>query len=81
MSTNAKLCDFCGSGANQEKCIICGRPFSRNMAYLCSFCGAGANGEKCIKCGRMFAPKQAMLCSFCAVKYHNKCVKCCRYIS
>lgn len=44
MSTNAKLCDICGMGVNQEKCIICGRVFSRNMAYLCNFCASSPQG-------------------------------------
>ena len=80
MSTNAKLCDTCGMGTKQEKCVICGAPFARNMAYLCNYCGAGSNGEICIKCGRMFARRQAMLCNVCASKYRNKCVKCGKHI-
>ena len=80
MSTNAKLCQSCGFGSNDEKCIICGKPFARTMAYLCTSCGHGSQGERCVKCGGHFARIQAHLCSSCAVKYKDKCIKCERHI-
>ena len=80
MSTNAKLCNMCGSGCNDEKCIICGRPFAKTMAYLCSMCGIGSKGDHCVKCGGAFARIQAHLCQTCAVKYKDKCIKCGRHI-
>ena len=42
MSTNAKLCNSCSSG----KCIMCGKPFAKTMAYLCSSCGFGTKGDQ-----------------------------------
>lgn len=76
MSTNAKLCDMCGFGAKHERCVICGQPFAKNMAYLCSSCSMGSEGDRCVKCRKPFAKWQAMLCPSCAMKYRNKCVKC-----
>ena len=76
MSTNAKLCNSCSSG----KCIMCGKPFAKTMAYLCSSCGFGTKGDHCAKCGRPFAKAQAYLCQTCAVKYRDKCIKCGRHI-